>query len=113
LGSVANDPNRTSYRPLFGALGSLVTMAICLWLQSWLFVVFALKGFIQNLLGAGIEGSNVATVTHTDHDHGAATDVAFIAPLTKFHKLSGLDDFALSAEFTNFSPHPTKSISES
>jgi D-alanyl-D-alanine dipeptidase len=70
-----------------------------------------LKGFIQNLLDAGIEGSDVATVTHTDHDHGAAVDVAFVAPLAKFHKLGGLDNLALSAEFTKFSPHPRKSIS--
>ena len=66
---------------------------------------------MQNLLGAGIKRLDVATVTHTDHDHRAATDVAFIGPLTKFHKLGGLDDLALSTEFTIFGPHPRKSIS--
>jgi hypothetical protein len=64
-------------------------------------IVFALKGFVENLVDFWIERSSVAMIAHADRYHNAAVYIAFVAPLPKIHCFHGFDDFPPFAEFAD------------
>jgi hypothetical protein len=67
-------------------------------------VVFPLKGLIHSLLGSRLKGSSAARNTNTDRQHHAKMDIAFFAPLSKFHFFQGTDESPLVAKITDNEP---------
>ena len=59
-------------------------------------VLFALKYFVDDLVGAWLQRSGAAIVAGTDRNRGAAMDVAPVAPLTKRYVFNVLDDLAFA-----------------
>jgi len=64
-------------------------------------VVFPLKSLIHSLLGSRLKGSSAARNTNTDRQHHAKMDIAFFAPLSKFHFFQGTDESPLVAKITD------------
>jgi hypothetical protein len=60
--------------------------------------VFPVKSLVQDFSGSWVERFCTASFAGADQDRDLATDVSFIARLSKGHRFHALDDAALSAD---------------
>jgi hypothetical protein len=70
-------------------------------MSLWQLVVFALKSFVQDLVGSRFERLDPAIIAGANQDRDPAVNVSFVAPLPKCHFFHAFGNTPFFANFTN------------